>query len=88
MAFIRAIVLAYEKYGIDPAERCAQAQITPRELRQTDARITAAQMETFSGTAMQQLDDEALGWFSRRLPWGSSACYAARRSARPTSASR
>ena len=71
MAFIRAIVLAYEKYGIDPAEALRQAQITPRELRQTDARITAAQMETFSGTAMQQLDDEALGWFSRRLPWGS-----------------
>ncbi len=28
-------------------------------------------MELISGAAMQQLDDEALGWFSRRLPWGS-----------------
>jgi AraC-like DNA-binding protein len=28
-------------------------------------------METLSGAAMQELDDEALGWFSRRLPWGS-----------------
>ena len=28
-------------------------------------------MERISGIAMQQLDDEALGWFSRRLPWGS-----------------
>ena len=28
-------------------------------------------MEIVSGTAMQELDDEALGWFSRRLPWGS-----------------
>jgi hypothetical protein len=28
-------------------------------------------METFSGLAMRALDDEALGWFSRRLPWGS-----------------
>ena len=71
MAFIRAMVVAYEKYGVDPAEALQQAQITPRELRQPDARITAAQMETFSGTAMQQLDDEALGWFTRRLPWGS-----------------
>jgi AraC-like DNA-binding protein len=28
-------------------------------------------MEILSGAAMQELDDEALGWFSRRLPWGS-----------------
>jgi AraC-like DNA-binding protein len=28
-------------------------------------------METFSEAAMRELDDEALGWFSRRLPWGS-----------------
>ena len=33
--------------------------------------ITASQMETISGLAMQELDDEVLGWFSRRLPWGS-----------------
>jgi AraC-like DNA-binding protein len=40
-------------------------------LHRPATRITAAQMETFSRLAMQQLDDEALGWFSRRLPWGS-----------------
>jgi AraC-like DNA-binding protein len=28
-------------------------------------------MEWLSATAMRELDDEALGWFSRRLPWGS-----------------
>ena len=28
------------------------------------ARVTAAQFETLSGYAMQELDDEALGWFS------------------------
>lgn len=28
-------------------------------------------METISGLAMQELDDEALGWFNRRLRWGS-----------------
>ena len=28
-------------------------------------------MEIVSDAAMRQLDDEALGWFSRRLPWGS-----------------
>lgn len=71
MAFVRAIVLAYEKYGVDPGPALRQAQIAPSQLRRPDARITAAQMETISGTAMQELDDEALGWFSRRLPWGS-----------------
>jgi AraC-like DNA-binding protein len=40
-------------------------------LKRPEARITAAQMERISGAAMQELDDEALGWFSRRLPWGS-----------------
>src|SRR5262249_12723912 len=27
--------------------------------------------EALAGHAMRELDDEALGWFSRRLPWGS-----------------
>jgi len=71
MAFVRAILLAYEKYGVDPSAALQEAQITPAQVRRADARITAAQMEAISGTAMQQLDDEALGWFSRRLPWGS-----------------
>src|SRR5256885_4582492 len=71
MAFVRAIILAYERYGRDPAAALRQAQITPAQLRKPDARITAAQMEAVSGFAMQELDDEALGWFSRKLPWGS-----------------
>lgn len=71
MAFVRCMVRAYEKYGVDPGPALRQAQITPAQLRRGDARITAAQMELVSGLAMQQLDDEALGWFSRRLPWGS-----------------
>jgi AraC-like DNA-binding protein len=71
MAFVRAMVRAYERAGQDPSAALRQAQITPAALRRADARITAEQMETISGLAMQQLDDEALGWFSRRLPWGS-----------------
>src|SRR5574337_1132477 len=62
MAFIRAMVVAYEKYGVDPAEALERARIAPQQLRQPDARITAEQMETFSEAAMRQLDDEALGW--------------------------
>jgi AraC-like DNA-binding protein len=71
MAFVRTMLLGYEKYGKDPSEALRLAQITPAQLRKPDARITAAQMEAISAAAMQELDDEALGWFSRRLPWGT-----------------
>jgi AraC-like DNA-binding protein len=71
MAFVRAMVLAHERRGLDATAALKQAQITPAQLRDPRARITAAQMELVSALAMQQLDDEALGWFSRRLPWGS-----------------
>ncbi|PKO54454.1 MAG: AraC family transcriptional regulator [Betaproteobacteria bacterium HGW-Betaproteobacteria-21] len=71
MAFIRAIVLGYRQRGIDPANALHHAQIPPDALDDPGARVTAAQMEVISGIAMQELDDETLGWFSRRLPWGS-----------------
>ncbi|ATE61363.1 AraC family transcriptional regulator [Thauera sinica] len=71
IAFIRAIVLGYRQRGMDPASALRQAQIPAGLLDDPAARVTAAQMEVMSGIAMQELDDEALGWFSRRLPWGS-----------------
>ncbi len=71
IAFVHAILLAYARYGCDPAQVLKKAQIAPELLTQPGARITAWQMQQISGGAMQELDDEALGWFSRRLPWGS-----------------
>ncbi len=71
MAFVRAIVAAYTRYGVSPAGALRQAQIAPRRLREADGHVTAAQFEVLSAHAMQELDDEALGWFGRRLPWGS-----------------
>ena len=71
MAFVHAILLAYQAQGKSPEQALELAQITPDILSTPDARITAGQFEQFSGAAMQELDDEALGWFSRRLPWGS-----------------
>ncbi|MBK7005898.1 MAG: AraC family transcriptional regulator ligand-binding domain-containing protein [Burkholderiales bacterium] len=71
IAFVHAILLAYARYGRDPAQVLKKAQIAPDLLTQPGARITAWQMQQISGCAMQALDDEALGWFSRRLPWGS-----------------
>jgi AraC-like DNA-binding protein len=71
MAFVQAVVQGYQRYGCDPSEALQRAQIAPSMLQRPDVRITAAQFEVLCSTAMQQLDDEALGWFSRRLPWGS-----------------
>jgi AraC-like DNA-binding protein len=71
MAYVQAIVQAYTQRGMDPLPALAEAQIAPEALQRSEARITALQMEWLSATAMRALDDEALGWFSRRLPWGS-----------------
>ena len=71
IAFVQAICRAYEQRGLSPKAALARAQIAPSLLHQAGARITANQMEWLSEAAMRELDDEALGWFSRRLPWGS-----------------
>ncbi|WP_240792049.1 AraC family transcriptional regulator [Rhodoferax bucti] len=84
MAFVQAIVGAYARYGQDPSGALAQAQIAPDQLQQAGARITAWQMERISELAMRELDDEALGWFSRRLPWGSYGMLARASISAPT----
>lgn len=71
MAFVRAVVAAYARYGLRPEAALRHARIAPGQLTQADARVTAAHFEALSAFAMQELDDEALGWFGRRLPWGS-----------------
>jgi AraC-like DNA-binding protein len=70
-AFVRGVVAAYARYGRDPAEALTRAQVPLDILKSADARITATQFEALAGHAMRELDDEALGWFSRRLPWGA-----------------
>ncbi len=71
VAFVNAIVAAYASSGISPTAMLKQAQIAPSILKKTAGRVTALQFELASGLAMRELDDEALGWFERRLPWGS-----------------
>jgi len=71
MAFARAIAAAYRRHGQAPEAALRAAQITPAQLRQPTGRMTARQMEALSAAAMQELDDEGLGAFGRRLPWGS-----------------
>ena len=71
MAYARAVVAAYARRDLRPDAALAAAQIAPAELLHPEARITAQQMELLCAHAMRELDDEALGWFERRLPWGS-----------------
>jgi AraC-like DNA-binding protein len=84
MAFVKAMAHAFALRGLSPQAALAAAQIAPADLTRTDARITALQMEWLSSAAMQALDDEALGWFSRPLPWGSYGLLARASLSAPT----
>lgn len=70
-AYVRSILAAYAKYGVDPGPALKRAHIPPDIANAASGRISAAQFEALSWLAMRELDDEALGWFSRRLPWGA-----------------
>jgi len=71
IAIAKAIAMAYQLRGLSPNDALAAAQIAPSMLETSTGFITSLQMEVLSACAMRELDDEALGWFSRRLPWGS-----------------
>ncbi len=84
MAFVQAIAHACARQGLDCAPLLQLAQIAPDHLDSLAQRVTAAQFEALSSAAMQQLDDEALGWFSRPLPWGSYGMLARASLSAPT----
>lgn len=84
MAFALAIAAAYRQAGRSPAHALALAQIPPGQLDKADARLTARQFELLAAAAMQELDDEGLGAFERRLPWGSYGMLARASLSAPT----
>ncbi len=84
MAFVHAILRAFEARDLPPDFVLQVAQIPPSAVRQLHGRITAAQMEALSAAAMQALDDEALGWFAQPLPWGSYGMLARASLSAPT----
>jgi AraC-like DNA-binding protein len=84
IAFVNAITEAYRAQGKRSDRALALAQIAPEILINPTARISAEQFERLSGAAMQELDDEGLGWFSRRLPWGSYGMLARASISAPT----
>ena len=69
--FIQHIVNVYVQRGLDPRHALEKSQITPQQIQHPTDCVTALQMEWMSETAMHELDDEGLGCFERRLPWGS-----------------
>lgn len=71
MAFVNGILAAYRHYGRQATSALEKAHIPPAILEDPTARVTAAQFEILSEAAMRELDDEALGWFERPLPWGA-----------------
>ncbi len=84
MAYAKAMVQAYEARGLSASAALEKAQIAPEAINDPHARITAAQMEAVSDAAMRELDDEALGCFSRALPWGSYGMLARASLSAPT----
>jgi hypothetical protein len=84
MAYVQAVVQACVRQGLNPGKLLLQAQITPEHLSHAQRRVTADQFEALSAAAMQALDDEALGWFSRPLPWGSYGMLARASLSAPT----
>lgn len=70
-AFARAIVLGARRRGVDPDPGLRRAAIAADTLADPSGRIAVDQLEALSDWAMRALDDEALGWFARPLPWGS-----------------
>ncbi|MCB2017428.1 MAG: AraC family transcriptional regulator [Hydrogenophaga sp.] len=84
MAFVRATLAALEQHSLPVEPVLEAAQIAPGSVHQPDAKVTAAQFEALSAAAMQALDDEALGWFARPLPWGSYGMLARASLSSPT----
>jgi AraC-like DNA-binding protein len=71
-AFVRAILLAYASRGLDPGPALRHAGLRPGEFGDDPgAKVAVESFESLSAFAMREFDDEALGWFGRRLPWGS-----------------
>ena len=82
--FVEAVLHAYDGRGIQPDAALQSAQIAPDAVGSWPARVSALQFERLCAAAMRELDDEAPGWFSRPLPWGSYGMLARASHSAPT----
>jgi AraC-like DNA-binding protein len=84
MAFVHAVLASYAARERDATAELAQARIARHTVLDPAARITPTQFEVLCAHAMHELDDEALGWFQRPLPWGSYGMLARASISAPT----
>ncbi|GHD27848.1 AraC family transcriptional regulator [Halioglobus pacificus] len=78
VAFARRVLANAVSAGLDPSQLLRDCQISPRLLRDDSARIPMERYADLQVAAMVAMDDESLGYGSRRIPVGcwNMMCHA------------
>lgn len=76
--FARAVLQNTVRHGLDPTELLRRNRISPRLLQEENARISIERFADLQVSTMRAMEDESLGYASRRLPLGCWAmmCHA------------
>jgi len=76
--FARAVLKNTVAMGLDPSSLLRETRISPRLLQEPNARVSAERFADLQVNTMLAMQDEALGYVSRRMPIGcwSMMCYA------------
>jgi AraC-like DNA-binding protein len=76
--FVREVLRSCNDHGIDAAALLRRNRISPRLIQEDNARIAIERFANLQVSAMVAMQDEALGYASRRMPIGtwSMMCHA------------
>jgi hypothetical protein len=69
--FARAVLKQTVQRGLDPIALLRKNRISPRLLLEDEARISVERFADLQVSTMLAMQDEALGYASRRMPVGS-----------------